>query len=185
MDPNDISALIDEANQWVTLQRNKHRPSARPLSNSEKIDLGRFFECDTLERVRLEVVSQVEPPEFSLPLPDKAKTDLRLTFGRLAGIAFEDTIVISKTQMMFRSHMLPLLFHELMHVVQYETLGSYAFMERYVHGWLENGFSYHAIPLERDAYELQEWYEVSPEVSFSVSEEVGRRLGLLPREGTE
>ena len=50
------------------------------------------------------------------------------------------------------------------------------FVTRYIRGWAENGYDYHAIPLERDAYRLQERYERNPEQSFSVSEEVARRL---------
>ncbi len=50
-------------------------------------------------------------------------------------------------------------------------------MTRYIRGWAENGYDYNAIPLERDAYQLQERYERNPDQPFSVSEEVAQRLG--------
>jgi uncharacterized protein YjaZ len=162
-----VGFLIENGCRWVESQRDLHRSSARALSESERTELARFFEPETLNRARVKVA-----------LPDEAKTDLLLTFNRMAGITFENTILISKSQMPFRTQLLPLLFHELVHVVQYEVLGLHAFMERYVRGWAENGFIYHAIPLERDAYELQEQYEVDPRMGFSVTAEVRRRLGF-------
>jgi len=51
------------------------------------------------------------------------------------------------------------LFHELVHVAQYETMGMRGFLTTYVRGWLENGREYFAIPLEVEAYELQELFE--------------------------
>ena len=53
-----------------------------------------------------------------------------------------------------------------------------AFVQQYIQGWAQNGFQYGAIPLERDAYELQQRYELQPEQAFSVREEVRRRLGI-------
>ena len=178
MDREEFSGLIEDAVQWIEAQREAHRQGARPLTESEKTDLGRFFDAETLGRARVKVVQTVEPPEFASGLPARAQTDLLMTFSRLVGITFQDTIVVSKTQMPLRSQLLPLLFHELVHVVQYEVLGIHAFIERYILGWVDNGFSYHSIPLERDAYELQEQYEVNPHLSFSVSTEVRRRLGF-------
>lgn len=72
-----------------------------------------------------------------------------------------------------------LMFHELVHVVQYQLLELAEFVEWYVHGWVKNGFDYFAIPLERYAYELQRRYDESSGQVFSVAEEVRRRLFVL------
>jgi hypothetical protein len=48
-----------------------------------------------------------------------------------------------------------LLFHELVHVEQYRKLGIPRFSELYVRGFL-NGGSYEAIPLEVNAYSLED-----------------------------
>lgn len=72
----------------------------------------------------------------------------------------------------------PLLFHELIHVVQYETIGLQVFVEQYIQGWAQSGFQYTAIPLERDVYDLQDRYESHPQQGFSVRAEVRRRLGV-------
>lgn len=67
------------------------------------------------------------------------------------------------------------LFHELVHAVQYRVLGLRRFSRLYVRGFLENG-GYDGIPLERQAYELEEKFSGNPKRGFSVEEDVMRRL---------
>ena len=94
----------------------------------------------------------------------------------MAGITFIDTILLSVSHLEGGKPSLGLLFHELVHVIQYRLLGVETFIDLYVRGWAENGMDYYAIPLERDAYELQNRYETDPTRPFSVASEVARRL---------
>jgi len=73
-----------------------------------------------------------------------------------------------------------LLFHELVHVEQYQQLGIPRFSDLYVRGFL-NGGSYEAIPLEINAYALGGRFEEDPRREFSVSDEVAEwsRTGRL------
>jgi len=64
-----------------------------------------------------------------------------------------------------------LLFHELVHVVQYEKLGIVNFAAKYVNGFLSGG-SYEAIPLEMNAYQLDARFAAAPAETFSVSDQV-------------
>ena len=68
-----------------------------------------------------------------------------------------------------------LLFHELVHVVQYEKLGVAEFAAKYVRGFLSGG-SYEAIPLEMNACELDARFAAAPTIAFSVASEVGACL---------
>jgi hypothetical protein len=70
-----------------------------------------------------------------------------------------------------------LLFHELVHAVQYKHLGLRGFADRYVGGFLSGG-SYEAIPLEKQAYELEARFAADPRTAFSVEEDVTRRIRL-------
>lgn len=79
----------------------------------------------------------------------------------MAAITFVDTIV-SHGPMSIQT-----LFHELVHVVQYEKLGLHEFAGKYVYGFLRGG-SYEGIPLERNAYELDERFAFAPHAEFSV-----------------
>jgi hypothetical protein len=64
-----------------------------------------------------------------------------------------------------------LLFHELVHVVQYAQLGSKEFSVRYVNGFIKSG-SYEGIPLEKQAHELDARFSADKNQPFSVAEEV-------------
>lgn len=92
----------------------------------------------------------------------------------MAGITFVNTILLSEA-MLPSANLSPLLFHECVHVCQYDVLGVDAFVEAYVSGWSANGFDYYAIPLERDAYALQSAFELSRTAPLDVEGEVVRR----------
>lgn len=71
-----------------------------------------------------------------------------------------------------------LLFHELVHVVQYERLGLPEFVAKYVGGFLSGG-SYEAIPLEMNAYELEARFATAPARSFSVVDKVQKWIDAV------
>ena len=177
----DIQALVEflirKGADWVRAQRDLHRPTARPLSATEKAAFVGFFDTQTLDSARIKTVPVIQNPEFYNQLTTLG-VRIPLDFTGMSGIAFEDTILLSTTQTSGDAPSASFLFHELVHVVQYETLGLHAFVQQYIQGWAQNGFQYAAIPLERDAYELQSRYESQPQQAFSVSAEVRRRLGL-------
>lgn len=89
----------------------------------------------------------------------------------MAGITFQDVVV--HVEPLTRS----LLFHELVHAVQYIHLGLPGFAELYVRGFLSGG-SYEEIPLEKQAYELEARFAGNPTEHFSVDADVRRRLKL-------
>lgn len=86
-------------------------------------------------------------------------------FALMAAITFVDTVV-SREPLMDR-----LLFHELVHVVQYQKLGLPEFAAKYVTGFLTGG-SYEAIPLEVNAHELDARFAAAPTKPFSVANEI-------------
>ena len=86
-------------------------------------------------------------------------------FAHMAAFTFVDTIVS------YESLTNELLFHELVHVVQYQKLGLADFAGEYLRGFLSGG-SYEAIPLERNAYQLAARFVAAPTRPFSVETEV-------------
>ena len=91
------------------------------------------------------------------------------SFSDMAGVTFQDVVlhVDALTE--------KLLFHELIHVVQYKHLGLRGFAELYVRGFL-NGGSYEEIPLEKQAYALEAKFSASPEDPFSAEADVVARI---------
>ena len=136
------------------LERASGRVKIRGLSEQERLHLAAFFEPALLERVRLR----------RLPRP----------LAAVAGITLRSTVFLSRRWL--EGQHLPLLFHELVHVVQYQRLGLWRFLWRYLRGWAAGGFRYRAIPLERHAYELQGRYLAGRGRGFRVAAEVEARL---------
>ncbi len=176
MDPESLlSFLIDRGLLWVRSQRDRYWPVARVLSEGERSALSRFFDPEILDKARVIIVPVIENPSFYSDL-EQLGLSAPLDFTTMTGITYDDTILVSEARFPVPSHWTSLLFHELVHVVQYDLLGVDEFMDQYVRGWEQNGFDYYSIPLERDAYELQARYDSALGEVFSVAQEIASRL---------
>lgn len=167
---------------WASRQRDAHRPRGRAMTSGEREVLSRFFSKETLDEARVVFVPQIDNPDFfvvftnaGLPIPH----DFRL----MSGITYIDTILISELRDRGDDEWLRLLFHELVHVVQYKALGLEGFMAAYVQGWAMNGFEYEQIPLERQAYRLQSHIQVAPTIPEDIEAKVYEELGVDPETG--
>jgi hypothetical protein len=169
-----LAWLTAEAQKWIRAQRDSHRPLALPLPEVAAAALEPFFGLRALGRARFRTVPVIEDAPFiaqavALGIP---KT---MDFAEMAGITFDDTILLSLARPV--PNYAALVFHELVHVVQYEILGVDEFARRYVGGFVAGGFDYYAIPLERMAYELQVRFETQvPGAPFSARDEIVRIL---------
>jgi hypothetical protein len=150
---------------YISDQRTRFQSKATPILPDDSAALQPFFPANLLNKVKLVQGQAPEPPFYpqlrALGWPNAP------AFSELAGITFVDVVVHSEPLTR------PLLFHELVHVVQYRELGVAGFAELYVRGFL-NGGSYEEIPLEKQAYELEGRFTQNGEV-FSVEEDVRRR----------
>lgn len=170
-----LAYLIENGLAWVQEQRDRHRPDALALKPQERQVFEPFFEAEVLDEVRFKSVPRIENPGFYRLLAAMGRP-LPLDFAASHGITFGDTVLLSERYLQSDASRLSLLFHEMVHVVQYGLLGMEGFLRVYVTGWAENGFEYRAIPLERDAYDLQDRFEENAAAPFSVHDEVARRL---------
>ena len=93
-----------------------------------------------------------------------------IAFTQMNGITFSDTVVLTQAYS-DPNVSAPLLFHECVHVVQYRKLGVDRFVEEYVRGWADNNYDYSSIPLEQEAYALENRF--SSGERFSVEAVVG------------
>ena len=151
-----------------------HRPLGRVLTPSELEAVAPYFDESLLRTVRIARVPSISNPDFYSFLLEQSIA-IPLDFTQMAAITFVDTILVSEHQPLPATEEMPLLFHELVHVVQYDVLGLDEFVSRYVRGWASHGFRYSGIPLERWAYELDARFRAGAPV-FSVAAEVGRQL---------
>lgn len=163
-----IEWLEEQAKAWILRSRDTHHQLAQPLHADVRPHYEPFFEGRVLDVARWRMVPVIEEPPF-VAEAERRGIPRGIDFSRMAGITFHDTVLLSEREM--PSNAAGLVFHELVHVVQYELLGVEEFVRQYIRGFVEGGFRYEAIPLERDAYELQARFESGQGV-FSVKREV-------------
>jgi hypothetical protein len=164
--PALIAQLSTLVAKYISGQREKYFPVAAPLSNQQKAAMKAFFKPELLNVARLLVLQgeRVANPDFYPMLSGMGFTNLP-DQSTMAAITFSETVV---------SHVpfdTDLLFHELVHVEQYNQLGVTTFSDLYVRGFL-NGGGYEGIPLEQNAYLLGARYAQSRAGSFSVTDDV-------------
>lgn len=161
--PGQIAELISNVALFIEEQRRTNAPGSRPLSDSEGAPLSVHFPRDVLDQVRLTRVKHLQNPPFYVELERLGFQNLP-QFRRMAAITFVDVIVA-------QSEFTPsLLFHELVHVIQYRELGVKKFAELYVRGFLETG-EYLSIPLERVAYHLEGLFRLRPDLAIEVEKQ--------------
>ncbi|HKD83686.1 MAG TPA: hypothetical protein VKB58_02975 [Terriglobales bacterium] len=117
-----------------------------------------------MQRIRV-----VQPGQERVPNPPFYAELERLGFSglpnftRMSAITFDDVVV-------FHEPLTPqLIFHEMVHIVQYRLLGVDDFARLYVRGYLQGG--YEGTPLETCAYELDGRF-IMGSVGFDVEAEV-------------
>jgi hypothetical protein len=170
-----VSYLEKEGRNWIVTQRDAHWAKGHTLESSTRCIIGSFFQSNTLDSARICQVSQIDNPLFYEGLK-KTGISMPLDFRDMAGITFIDTILIATSKIGAGDWNL-LIFHECIHLAQYSFLGVNRFVHEYVTGWANNNFDYYKIPLEIQAYELQEHFNLNPKNVFSVEAEIVKKWG--------
>jgi hypothetical protein len=169
--PAMVSQLASMVENYISDSRNKYAAQAVPLTDAERAAMQPFFPAEILDRVRLSVLRGTRVPNPSMYSMAKLIGIRNLPdFSDMAAITFVDVIVSHEEF----TH--DLLFHELVHAVQYAQLGVKEFAARYVNGFVRGG-SYEEIPLEKNAYFLEGRFSANPDQPFSVADEVRRWSG--------
>jgi hypothetical protein len=142
---------------WINARRRRYRRRGGPLSAPERSALNPYFDSSLLDRVRVCRVQRIEPglPAWLVRLL-RLPASMDISFA--GGMAFVDAIAVSRSALE-RENPESLLFHELVHCAQYRELGTYRFLRKYLRGWVAAGFDYFSIPLEEQAYALQDRFE--------------------------
>jgi len=165
---DELQWLIDRGREWVREQRELHIRDAVVLPPQLIARVSSFFEESVFGRARMKVVEEISNPAFYSELMI-AGEPIPIDFSQMAGIVFKDIILLSMRHMP-KNDTIPLFFHELVHIVQYQYLGIDKYVDLYVRGWAMHNRLYNAIPLEEHAYKLQERFEARE--AFDVNAEV-------------
>jgi hypothetical protein len=170
--PQQVAPLTAAVAEYIRTQRELYYSRSVSLSFSEL--WSKFFSATDLTRIRavqagasaesdkLAWVGRVPNPPFYSDLEALGFTGLP-DFSTMPAITFDDVVV-------FHEALTPqLIFHELVHVVQYRLLGVDEFARLYVRGYLQGGYA--GTPLEICAYELDGRF-IMGSVGFDVEAEV-------------
>jgi hypothetical protein len=164
--PAMVSQLATMVEDYITSSRKKFAPQAVPLTEAQRSAMQPFFPAEAMDNVRLCVLHGARVPNPSMYSMAKMMGIRNLPdFADMAAITFVDVVVSHQE---FTD---ALLFHELVHVVQYAQMGAKEFAARYVNGFIEGG-SHEEISLEKNAYALEGRFRQNEKQPFSVDDEV-------------
>ncbi len=138
-------AALPRIRAWMDQLFASHTGHAKPIGVSSYPGLAACYPADLLERVRVVSVERTPyPPVAKLGLPEFTRFEGK----SYDGITFQDYIFLVKGR-----EAPQLLFHELVHVVQWARLGADKFLLAYASGLAQ--FGYEQSPLEHMAFSLQ------------------------------
>ncbi len=162
---NQFAGMTEE---YIADSRKKYHRSAVPLSDEQKAAMAPFFPAEILDKARLRQLNgkRVEDPGFYGMARMLGFSNLPF-YSEMPAVTFVDTIVLQEEVTD------ALLFHELVHVAQYEELGIKEFSSLYVHGFMKGG-SYEEIPLEKNATQLEKRFKKAE--PFSVADAVKKAI---------
>ena len=161
-----ISQLANMVENYVTSSRKKYAPQSVALTETQRNAMQPFFSPAVLDSARLCVLRGTRVSNPSMYTMAKMMGIRNLPdFADMAAITFVDVIVSHED---FTD---ALLFHELVHVVQYSQMDMKEFSTRFINGFIQDG-SYEQIPLEVHARALEDRFGQNPAQGFSVDEEV-------------
>lgn len=162
-----LSGMVED---FILGSRKKYGASAVPLTTEQRSSMLPFFPPEILDQTRLLWLrdQRVQDPPFYGMARMLGFKNLP-SFADTAAVTFVDVIV---SQEEFTDE---LLFHELVHAVQYAQLGPKEFASRYINGFI-NGGGYDEIPAEKHAYQLEQRYRADKGQVFSVSDEVKQAI---------
>ena len=171
--PGLIGQVAGMVADYIISNRKKYAANGQPLTPDQRAAMQPFFPPEILDKTTLLVLNgeRIQDPGFYTMARMMGFRDLP-SFSDVSAVTFVDVIVSHEE---FTDE---LLFHELVHVVQYAQLGVKEFGARYVSGFV-TGAGYAGIPLEKNAYELEQRYSVNKGQSFAVADEVERFIGRV------
>jgi hypothetical protein len=168
LEDEQVEWFIQQVAAYIGGQRQTYRDRAVPLDTTQLAIMRPFFPASALNSARVVTLAAERvgnPPFYGELAKIGFKAGSLPNFADMAAITYLDTVVFNEP---FTDRV---LFHELVHVVQYEKLGLAKFAAKYVNGFLSGG-SYEANPLEMNAYELEGRFATEQTKALSVAAEV-------------
>jgi hypothetical protein len=169
MTPEEFQTLYPHVIDWIRQTLDAHANEAKSVASLRFPRLSQYFSEELLTSTKVVVIDRVPmPPLSSMGLSRFAEFER----GDFDAITYLDTFFVKRRSAVAER----LHFHELIHVVQWRSLGPEAFLEAYAAG-LEN-FGYRDSPLESMAYNAEDLFSQSDEV-FNAEKLVADQLSRM------
>ncbi|HUL14658.1 MAG TPA: hypothetical protein VLV88_01580 [Terriglobales bacterium] len=151
---------------YLRSQREQYVQMGKPIPVEQRAKMERFFPTSLLRRIMMVEMAgcRIENPPFYQEAKELGFVNLP-EITHMASLTFDDVIVFHE------SLTERLLFHALVHVVQFHQLGVDTFTELFVRSFLRVN-SHFLVPLEAHAFALDSKFAANGERGFSVEEEV-------------
>jgi hypothetical protein len=161
-----IQDAVTRVADYLNDQRERFFPESTPLSKKQRRIAARFFSPALLDDVRIVELThrRLEKPPFYAEAKARGFSNLP-DVTHMASLTFEDVLVFQQTPAD------RILFHALVHAVQYQMLGLERYAELFVRGFVRMG-SHFLVPLEAHAFALDSKFTVHAGSGFSVEAEV-------------
>lgn len=158
-----LQSALPQVELWIDELHLRHIRQARPAAEAGFLRLGAYLPMELLAAARFAVVDTIPFPPVSTYGLHEFESMAEMP---MAGITFRDMYFVRPSYASEGVH-----FHELIHVVQWKTLGVRPFLLTYALGIMQH--EYEASPLEKIAFQCQRRFERGLEMP-SVVEEVAR-----------
>jgi hypothetical protein len=154
---------------WIDHTLQRHGPQAKLVAACDFPRLPLYFSNNSLNTTKMIVVDQVPiPPLSALGLGGFGDFEK----GNYDGITYKDTFFVNRPNSVNES----LIFHEVVHVIQWGYLGAEKFLTAYAMGLIEHG--YYDSPLEVMARTYQARFDRGI-TAYDVEKEVRYELDAL------
>lgn len=170
LNESEVTGIIAGVVEFVRSGRERFAASAEPLSSTQHAAMRPFFPADVLDQVRV-----VPPERADLPNPDFYYRARDRGFARMPDFSHLAEITLGDLILFHAEVTDRLLFHAMVHVVQYRWLGIERYVDLYLRNFVRSGVHI-LVPFEVHAYALDERFAKAPAEAFSVESEVRRWL---------
>jgi hypothetical protein len=146
-----FEAVLPTIRQWIDDLLNAHKNQSKAVIDLAFPTLPQIFPIELLQKTRVVMMSGKipYPPLSNMGFPPNFSAVENMAFS---GVTYKDTYFLNQAYQQESLH-----FHELIHIVQWDTLGVDNFLRAYGVGLLQSG--YRRSPLEDMAYSLQMGFE--------------------------
>jgi hypothetical protein len=171
MEQENFKRLLSDVKQWIVETLAEHDAQKQPVAAANFVKLERFYPADFLQRIQRVIVDRCPVP----PLANTGTPQLsEIENWDLKGIPWENTIFIRRDLANWDA----VHFHELLHIVQWQYLGTDRYLTAWAIGTITRG--YRDNPLEEIAFRHQLRFEKT-ETPFDVIREVTAEIANWPQ----